>query len=60
MYRAVRWGRLLEIFILDTRQYRSANSEPDGPAKTMLGAAQKRWLLDGVTASTALWKVAAT
>jgi alkaline phosphatase D len=57
MYRSVRWGRLLELFILDTRQYRSPNAEPDGPGKTMLGAAQRRWLLDGVTASTATWKV---
>ncbi len=57
LYRRFRWGRLLEIFILDTRQYRSRNSDPDGPDKTMLGAAQKRWLLEGVTASTAVWKV---
>jgi alkaline phosphatase D len=53
----VRWGRLLEIFILDTRQYRSDNGLPDGPRKTMLGAAQRRWLLDALPASTATWKV---
>jgi alkaline phosphatase D len=29
----------------------------DGPGKTMLGLAQRRWLLDGVTASTATWKL---
>jgi alkaline phosphatase D len=57
LYRRFRWGRLLEVFILDTRQYRSANTDPDGPGKTMLGAAQKRWLLDGVASSGALWKV---
>lgn len=57
LYRRARWGRLLDVFILDTRQYRSPNAEPDGPAKTMLGAAQKRWLLDGVGASDAVWKV---
>jgi alkaline phosphatase D len=60
LYRRVRWGRLLEVFILDTRQYRSANTEPDGPAKTMLGRAQRRWLLDGLSASPALWKVVVT
>jgi alkaline phosphatase D len=60
LYRRARWGKLLELFILDTRQYRSANAEPDGPSKTMLGAAQRRWLIDGVTASTAVWKVVAT
>jgi alkaline phosphatase D len=57
LYRRVRWGRLVELFILDTRQYRSDNSTPDGPGKTMLGAAQRRWLVDGVTSSTATWKV---
>ena len=60
LYRRVRWGRLLELFILDTRQYRSANGDPDGPGKTMLGSAQRRWLIDGVSGSTALWKVVVT
>jgi alkaline phosphatase D len=60
LYRSVRWGRLLELFILDTRQYRSDNAQPDGPAKTMLGAAQRQWLLDAVPASTATWKVVVT
>jgi alkaline phosphatase D len=57
LYRKVRWGRLLEVFILDTRQYRSPNTDLDGPGKTMLGPAQRRWLVDNVTTSTAVWKV---
>ena len=57
LYRRMRWGKLLELFILDTRQYRSENGMPDGPSKTMLGATQRRWLVDGVTSSTATWKV---
>jgi alkaline phosphatase D len=57
LYRKFRWGALLEVFILDTRQYRNPNTAPDGPGKTMLGAAQRRWLLDALTASTAVWKV---
>lgn len=57
LYRRFRWGRLLEVFILDTRQYRSPNTDIDGPGKTMLGAAQRRWLIEGVTASSATWKV---
>ena len=57
LYRRVRWGRLVELFILDTRQYRSDNSKSDGPGKTMLGAAQRRWLVEGLSASTAMWKV---
>jgi alkaline phosphatase D len=57
LYRSARWGRRLEIFVLDTRQYRSDNALADGPAKTMLGAAQRQWLLGAVPASTATWKV---
>lgn len=57
LYRSVRWGRHVEVFILDTRQYRSPNAMRDGPGKTMLGLAQRRWLLDGVTTSPATWKL---
>jgi alkaline phosphatase D len=57
LYRSARWGRLAELFILDTRQYRSDNQRPDGPDKTMLGPAQRQWLVDGVTRSEAVWKV---
>lgn len=57
LYRAVRWGRHVEIFILDTRQYRSSNAAHDGPEKTMLGTAQLRWLLDAMAASDATWKL---
>lgn len=56
LYRAVRWGRLVELFILDTRQYRDAVCL-DSSDKTMLGAAQRRWLIDGVAASDAVWKL---
>lgn len=57
LYRRFRWGSLLEVFLLDTRQYRSDNAQLDGPGKTMLGPAQRRWLVDAVGSSTALWKV---
>ena len=60
LYRRIRWGSVLEVFILDTRQYRSRNTDLDGPNKTMLGAEQKRWLLAAVTGSTATWKVVVT
>jgi len=60
LYRSVRWGRTAEIFILDTRQYRTPSRQPDGPTKTMLGSAQKQWLLDGLGRSEAAVKVVAT
>jgi alkaline phosphatase D len=60
LYRTVRAGADLELFILDTRQYRSRNADQDGPAKTMLGERQLQWLLSGLTESTATWKVIVT
>lgn len=60
MYRSVRYGTDLELFILDTRQYRSRNEDLDGPAKTMLGHSQLQWLLNGLRTSLATWKVIAT
>ena len=60
LYRTVRAGADLELFILDTRQYRSPNADRDGPAKTMLGERQLQWLLSGLTESTATWKVIVT
>jgi len=60
LYRTFRYGADLELFILDTRQYRSRNTDRDGSAKTMLGAAQLKWLLEGLSNSTATWKIIAT
>ena len=60
LYRTVRAGADLDVFILDTRQYRSRNVDQDGPAKTMLGERQLHWLLNGLTESTATWKVIVT
>jgi alkaline phosphatase D len=54
IYRSFRWGKALELFILDTRQYRD-------PARgTMLGSAQKTWLMEGLASSTAIFKFVAT
>mgnify|MGYP001594273284 CR=1 FL=1 len=60
LYRMVRAGADLDVFILDTRQYRSPNADRDGPAKTMLGERQLQWLLSGLNGSTATWKVIVT
>ena len=60
LYRTIRVGADLELFLLDTRQYRSRNAEKDGPGKTMLGERQLQWLLSGLTESTATWKVIVT
>lgn len=60
LYRRVRYGADLEVFLLDSRQYRSRNADLDGPEKTMLGKTQLAWLLEGLVQSTATWKVIAT
>jgi alkaline phosphatase D len=59
LYRSLRWGRHLELFVLDTRSYRDANSAPDSPEqpKTMLGPEQLAWLKDELAGSDATWKV---
>ncbi|MFC8143959.1 alkaline phosphatase D family protein [Streptomyces paradoxus] len=67
LYRRLTWGSLAQFDILDTRQYRSdqayddrphaPGSESDDPARTLTGAAQERWLLDGWRNSGALWHV---
>ncbi|MBE7452404.1 MAG: alkaline phosphatase D family protein [Kofleriaceae bacterium] len=59
-YQRWRWGAHLECFLLDTRSHRSAQGDPDGPVKTMLGEVQRRWLVDGVTASAAPFKLVFT
>jgi len=59
-YRSFRWGSALEVFLLDTRLHRSANGAADDASKTMLGTTQKQWLLQGLSASTATFKVIAT
>lgn len=46
-----------EIFMLDTRYNRTPDATPDSPSKSMLGAVQKQWLMDALTASTSAWKI---
>jgi alkaline phosphatase D len=56
LYRSFRWGKHAEVFILDTRQYRSDNRLADGPEKTMLGREQLAWLKENLQRSDATWK----
>jgi len=57
-YRFDRGG--VDFFMLDDRYHRSPNGSPDGPGKTMLGERQLAWLLDGLAASTAPFKIVAS
>lgn len=60
IWHSLRWGRGVEVFVLDTRTQRGANPAPDLPDKTMLGTVQRQWLLDALTASDATFKLVCT
>lgn len=69
------WGRLAELWTLDCRQYRDHQACPDpnrggarvvlgcealqDPRRSMLGAAQEAWLMQGLAHSQRSWKVLA-
>ncbi len=89
IFRRVRWGRHVEMFLTDGRTYRADHLVPEGPVDvdvgkvgentalgsrnfvlkpgfdvkeaasrpTLLGAAQRAWLIEGLTTTTATWKV---
>ncbi len=69
IHRRLRFGKLLEFSVLDTRQYRSDQACGDGrqpscaehrdPARTLLGQAQKEWLLGSLANADARWNVLA-
>jgi len=56
-YRTVRWGKDLQIWLVEGRDYRSPNTMPDGPEKTIWGAEQKQWFFDTVKQSDATFRV---
>jgi len=56
-YRTVRWGKGLQVWMVEGRDFRSANDIPDGPGKTIWGAEQLRWLQQSILASDADFRV---
>ena len=64
VYRRIAYGPLLDVFAIDMRSVRGANSlntQPTaGPDTALLGASQLDWLKRGLQASTAAWKVVAS
>ena len=62
VHRVMRHGPLLDVFVLDMRTYRNANSPgtPDRPTRSgILGAEQLEWLKRELSRSRAVWKVIA-
>ena len=56
-YRHFRWGRHLEIWLPEGREFRSPNNMKDGPEKSILGKEQWAWLEKSMKASDATFKL---
>jgi alkaline phosphatase D len=66
LYRQLQFGNLVDLTVLDTRQYRSKQSPCGSPSecpelldvkRTILGEAQEKWLFGALTEATATWTV---
>ncbi len=63
IYRALPYGDLVDIMMLDTRIHGrdepadAAGTDWEDPTRTLLGDDQETWLLDQLSASSAKWKI---
>ena len=56
-YRTFRWGKDLQVWFPEGREFRSANPMPDGPDKSIFGAEQWAWLRRTMKESDATFKL---
>ncbi|MFZ5833748.1 MAG: alkaline phosphatase D family protein [Planctomycetota bacterium] len=56
-YRTFRWGKDLQIWLVEGRDFRSPNTMPDGPEKSIWGEEQKAWFKRTVEESDATFRV---
>ncbi|MEU4161682.1 alkaline phosphatase D family protein [Actinoplanes sp. NPDC026670] len=65
-HRRIGWGRLATFHMLDTRQFRADQpcgdywkvcAAAEAPNRTLTGAAQEKWLLDGLARHDGVWDV---
>jgi alkaline phosphatase D len=61
LHRRLTFGDLVDVYMLDTRQYRSDQNQVLrlDPNRTILGDAQEQWLLSNLAGPTARWNVLA-
>jgi alkaline phosphatase D len=59
VYRSFSYGRHVDVFVVDMRSYKDANTSPKDAPGVVLGARQARWLVDGLSRSRATWKIVA-
>ncbi len=57
LYRTFRWGRGLQIWLTENRDFRTSDVMPDGPDKTIWGREQKEWLKRSLLESDAAFKI---
>jgi alkaline phosphatase D len=57
IYKRIQIGQTIDLFLLDERQYRTVDDQ--GNPVRILGEGQLRWLIAGLKASTARWKIVA-
>jgi alkaline phosphatase D len=56
-WRTYRWGKDLQIWLVEGRDFRSPNPMPDGPDKTIWGKQQMQWFKRTVAESDATFKI---
>jgi len=56
-YRTYRINKLLQIWLVENRDYRSSNMMEPGPDKTIWGETQKAWLKQTLSESDATFKI---
>jgi alkaline phosphatase D len=59
VYRSFAFGRRVELFVLDMRTYKDANTAPRDGVGHILGDKQARWLVSALSQSKATWKIVA-
>ena len=56
-YQTIRYGKDLQIWLVEGRDFRSNNNATDGPDKTIWGKEQMAWFKQTVTASDATFRI---
>jgi len=56
-YRTFRWGKDLQVWLVEGRDFRSPNTMKDGPDKTIWGKEQKDWFKRTVMESDATFRI---
>ncbi|MEM7144046.1 MAG: alkaline phosphatase D family protein [Verrucomicrobiota bacterium] len=56
-FRTQRWGKDLQVWFVEGRDFRSPNTMPDGPEKTIWGEEQKEWFKRTVEESDATFRI---